>query len=58
MKTNCEECMNLVYDDEYEEYVCNVNMDEDEIARFMISPDKKCPYFRFGDDYTIVRKQI
>ncbi len=58
MKTNCESCMNLVYDEEYEEYVCAVDMDEDELAGVLAGPDKACPYFRFGDDYTIVRKQI
>lgn len=53
----CENCMNLTYDEETEEYVCNINLDEDELAHFFESKHKKCPYFRFGDDYTIVRKQ-
>ena len=53
----CENCMNLTYDDEMEEYVCNINLDEDELAHFFESKHRKCPYFRFGDDYTIVKKQ-
>ncbi len=57
MKNNCEFCMNYVYDDEYECYMCLINLDEDEHARFMSGNNKDCPYFRFGDDYTIVRKQ-
>lgn len=55
--SNCEECMNYYYDEEFEEYVCGVSIDEDELSR-MISYKEKCPYFRFGDDYTIVKKQI
>lgn len=58
MKTNCEDCMNFFYDEEFEEYVCAVDMDEDETAQIMANPQKSCPYFRFGDDYTIVKKQI
>ena len=57
MKNNCELCMNYVYDDEYEDYMCLINLDEDEYARFVSGAGKECPYFRFGDDYTIVRKQ-
>ena len=57
MNILCENCMNLTYDDEMEEYVCNINLDEDELAHFLESKHRKCPYFRFGDDYTIVKKQ-
>lgn len=58
MKTDCEDCMNFVYDEEFEDYVCAVDMDEDETARIMTGSKQSCPYFRFGDDYTIVKKQI
>ena len=34
MATRCEECAYFVYDDEYEEYMCEINLDEDEVARF------------------------
>lgn len=52
---DCEHCMNYEYDEEFEEYCCSINMDEDEYVRFL--HEKKCPYFRFGDEYTIVKKQ-
>ena len=29
---SCEFCSNYVYDEEYEEYGCVVNMDEDDLA--------------------------
>lgn len=57
MKSNCDSCMNYYYDDEYECYTCAVNLDEDEMYRFMSGHNGECPYFRMGDDYTIVRKQ-
>ncbi len=54
---SCEFCSNYVYDEEYEEYVCVVNMDEDDLARLMQSHYKSCPYFSYGDEYRIARKQ-
>ena len=56
--TNCELCGNYVYDEEYECYVCEVDLDEDEMARFLTSTFYQCPYFRMGDEYSIVRKQM
>lgn len=50
--------MYFEYDDEYECYVCGMNLDEDEMYRFMQNTFDNCPYYKFGDEYTIVRKQI
>ena len=58
MVTNCDNCMNYEYDDEYECYSCSANLDEDEMYRFMSNNCGACPYYRPGDEYTIVRKQI
>lgn len=33
--TNCDYCVNYVYDDEYDCYTCLVNLDEDEMCRFI-----------------------
>ena len=48
----------LLYDEEYEEYECQVYLDEDELARFLTSDYKCCPYYQGGDEYKIVRKQM
>ena len=40
----CEYCSNYVYDEDYEYYVCDINLDEDEMARFMSYSDWDCPY--------------
>ena len=34
-----------------------LNLDEDEMARFMSYSDWDCPYFQMDDEYAIVRKQ-
>lgn len=57
-KTNCDCCMNYIYDDEYNCYVCLVNLDEDEMGRFLSSTFDNCSHFQFNDEYKIVRKQI
>lgn len=57
MKTMCEECIHYQFDDEYEYYICEVNLDEDEMRRFIEGADFECPYWRSNDDYAIVRKQ-
>ena len=56
-KTSCDSCNNYVYDEEYEEYYCGVNFDEDEQIRFMSSSEYACPYYQILDEYKVVRKQ-
>lgn len=55
---SCEYCTNYVYDEESECYVCMVNLDEDEMYRFLSVPDYACPYFSLDDEYGVVRHQI
>ncbi|MDD6278556.1 MAG: DUF6472 family protein [Oscillospiraceae bacterium] len=54
---NCETCAYYTYDDEWECYVCEMNIDEDEYARLMQGHYKRCPYYRDGDEYIIAKKQ-
>ena len=39
-------------------YAKYLNLDEDEMYRFIKGDFNDCPYYQFGDEYTIVRKQI
>ena len=55
--TDCSTCVNFTYDEEYEDYVCLVNLDEDEYYRLMNFSDYVCPYYRLDDEYGVVRKQ-
>ncbi len=41
---SCEQCGNYVYDEDYECYACEVDLDEDEMARFLADECKDCPY--------------
>ena len=53
----CESCVHYDYDEDYDDYVCLVNLDEDEYLRFSQSSVKSCPYYRYYDEYKSVRKQ-
>ena len=55
-KNQCEMCAHYVYDDEYEENICNMNLDEDELVSFY-QQRTSCPYFKFYDEYKMVQKQ-
>lgn len=55
---NCDDCQYYAYDEEYDEYLCTLYLDEDEMVRFMNGQYKSCPYYKTGDEYKIVRKQI
>ena len=52
----------FIYNEEYEEYVCDCQMDEDDYYRIMRDDgsgrQRSCPYYRNGDEYAVVRKQI
>ncbi|MBE6966185.1 MAG: hypothetical protein IJB42_04040 [Oscillospiraceae bacterium] len=55
--TMCEFCLNYEYDEEYGDYFCLIDMDEDDAGRFDFYSKRGCPYYHPGDEYTIVRKQ-
>lgn len=46
------------YDEDYECYTCEVSLDEDEMVKFIQDKFYNCPYYRAGDEYLIVRKQM
>ena len=56
-RTSCDECAYYIYDEEYESYFCDMSLDEDEMMRFLSSPNYRCPYFRLDDEYGVVKKQ-
>lgn len=56
--SNCETCTYFTYDEDYEAYVCDRDMDEDEYVRLMSDTHYSCPYYRCGDEYLIVRHQM
>ncbi len=55
--TLCDMCANYCYDEEYDEYYCDISLDEDEYLRFLSSSNDNCPYYKNGDEYEVVRHQ-
>ncbi|MBR2499765.1 MAG: hypothetical protein IKB60_01660 [Clostridia bacterium] len=55
--TQCETCAYYDYDEEMDCYVCGINLDEDEVSSFYSQSTRDCGYYRFSDDYKIVKKQ-
>ena len=58
MDAICQQCAYLIYDEDYEEYVCDAQMDEDDYGRLAERGFKGCPYYRNGDEYRVVRHQM
>lgn len=56
-QTDCESCMYFDYDEMLDEDVCTLDLDEDEMIRFMEHPYSACPYYKFYDEYKTVQKQ-
>ena len=54
MQTCCDFCAYNEYDEEDEEYYCSVNMDEDDMARFIQSDYRECPFYKSGTAQHIV----
>ena len=43
MPSNCEECVWYDYDDELDAYVCEAELDEDEMERFLRAAPARAP---------------
>ena len=56
--TNCDMCVNYIYDEDYECYICSMDLDEDEMYKFLTDTWKNCPYYRNNDEYEVVRHQM
>ena len=54
---SCDTCVFYVYDDETDQLYCDVEADEDDMARMFGDQNAVCPYYRSNDDYEIVRHQ-
>ena len=57
MVNECDTCWYYDYDEEYDEYYCMMDLDEDEYYRVIASPSNHCLFYRQGVDYTLARKQ-
>ncbi|WP_312279282.1 DUF6472 family protein [Oscillibacter sp.] len=57
MTGKCEECVHLNYDEEAEADFCSMDLDEDEMERFLRADARRCPFYRRGGDYETARRQ-
>lgn len=57
MYNQCEHCLYQAEDIETGDPYCSMHMDQDDRERLMYDRHSGCPYFRLGDDYTVVKKQ-
>ncbi len=55
---SCETCEFYDYDEDFDMYVCSVNLDQDDAATYRIHKTASCPYYRYYDEYKSVHKQI
>lgn len=53
----CETCAYFEYDSAQDYYYCSASLDVDELAGFYSGVKYICPYYRFYDEYKMVRKQ-
>ena len=43
--SRCDFCAYYDYDEEAEQYVCEIDLDEDEMLNFLSFNTQSCPYF-------------
>jgi len=55
---NCDSCIHFVYDEDWGDYACEVDLDEDEMEHYASRSFRACPYYQYKDEYINVRKQI
>jgi len=57
MSGKCENCVFYMFDEDYDDYVCDMDLDEDDMVRFLAGRADDCPFWRPGDDYRTARRQ-
>ena len=56
--TSCDTCGNYVYDDDYGYYLCEADLDEDEMAAFLSNQRFVCPYYQTDDEYKKLHRKL
>lgn len=56
MADKCENCVLADYDED-SQLVCQADLDEDDMARFLSGRTAQCPYWRPNDEYRTARQQ-
>ncbi|MBO4265547.1 MAG: hypothetical protein J5922_05665 [Clostridia bacterium] len=53
----CESCLYFDYDEESDSDVCTIDLDQDDMTEFLNKNTSSCPYYKYYDEYTSVRRQ-
>ena len=53
----CDDCVHYDCDEEDGSFYCTMDLDEDEMERFLRGGSWECPFYRRGDDYATARRQ-
>jgi len=56
--SQCDTCSNYVYDEDYDDYMCMVDIDEDEVAKSFTDSHYECRYYSLDNEYAIVKHQM
>ena len=57
MTSICDDCVHYDSDEEDGSVYCTMDLDEDEMERFLRGGSWGCPFYRRGDDYATARRQ-
>ncbi len=55
--SSCDTCVFYIYDEDYETYCCDVDIDEDDFFRLQSRNFRECPFYHPEDEYAVVRHQ-
>ena len=55
---SCEDCLFYEFDEDFQDYICSADMDEDDYAHMLQESGRQCPFWRSGDEYAVVRHQM
>lgn len=54
---DCDMCSNFSYDEDLDEWCCEADMDEDDMAMLWNHPHAHCPFWHSADEYRTVKHQ-
>ena len=55
---SCDSCTHYLYDEDSESYYCDIDLDEDEMYRFLSGSNRDCSYYENDNEYLVVRHQM
>ena len=57
MLQSCETCEFFDWDEDIGDYICEADIDEDDMYRMRENPQAHCPFYKCYDEYKSVQKR-